>query len=110
MKIESALDIISRGLVEDSSNLDKGFLLLNAFVKYQNSELSKNLDETYKHFLDYVLFVEGLQYPFFYCLNRVLSNSETIGKLCTYIINLQCKYDKRLNAKRSISIITTHKQ
>ena len=40
MKIESALDIISRGLVEDSSNLDKGFLLLNAFVKYQNSELS----------------------------------------------------------------------
>lgn len=105
MKIESALDIISRGLVEDSSNLDKGFLLLNAFVKYQNSKLSKNLDETYKHFLDYVLFVEGLQYPFFYCLNRVLSNSETIGKLCTYIINLQCKYDKRLNAKEAYQLL-----
>lgn len=68
MKIESALDIISRGLVEDSSNLDKGFLLLNAFVEYQNSKLSEGLDETYKHFLDYVLFVEGLQYPFFYLL------------------------------------------
>lgn len=105
MKIESALDIISRGLVEDSSNLDKGFLLLNAFVKYQNSKLSKNLDETYKKFLDYVLFVEGLQYPFFYCLNRVLSNSEAIGKLCTYIINLQCKYDKRLNAKEAYQLL-----
>lgn len=105
MKIESALDIISRGLVEDSSNLDKGFLLLNAFVKYQNSELSEGLDETYENLLDYVLFVEGLQYPFFYCLNRVLSNSETIGKLCTYIINLQCKYDKRLNAKEAYQLL-----
>lgn len=105
MKIESALDIINKGWEENMPSLDKGILLLDAFVKYQASKLSADSEDTYKNLLDYVLFVEGLQYPFFYCLNRVLSNSETIGKLCAYIINLQCQYDKRLNAKEAYQLL-----
>ena len=85
MEIESALDIINKGCKENIPSLDKGILLLDAFVKYPDSKLPQNLDEIYKFFFDYVLFVEGLQYPYFYYLNRILSNPETIGKLLKYI-------------------------
>ena len=84
-------------------SLDKGFLLLDTFVKYPDSKLPQDLDEIYKNFLDYVLFVEGLQFPYFYYLNRILSDSETIGKLLKYIRQYQT--DKRLNTKEAYKLL-----
>ncbi len=103
MEIESALDIINKGCKENIPSLDKGILLLDAFVKYPDSKLPQNLDEIYKFFFDYVLFVEGLQYPYFYYLNRILSNPETIGKLLKYIRQYQT--DKRLNTKEAYKLL-----
>ena len=103
MKIESALDIINKGWEENMPSLDKGFLLLDTFVKYPDSKLPQDLDEIYKNFLDYVLFVEGLQFPYFYYLNRILSDSETIGKLLKYIRQYQT--DKRLNTKEAYKLL-----
>ena len=103
MKIESALDITNKGWEENMPSLDKGFLLLDTFVKYPDSKLPQDLDEIYKNFLDYVLFVEGLQFPYFYYLNRILSDSETIGKLLKYIRQYQT--DKRLNTKEAYKLL-----
>ena len=57
------------------SQLDKCVHLLDDIIKYQNSELPAYLNQLYPSFCNYVIFIEGLQYPFFYKFRFVLGEN-----------------------------------
>ena len=57
------------------SQLDKCVHLLDDIIKYQNSELPAYLNQLYPSFYNYVIFIEGLQYPFFYKFRFVLGEN-----------------------------------
>ena len=60
------------------SQLDKCVHLLDDIIKYQDSELPVSLKQLYPDFCNYVLFLEGLQYPFFYKFRLVIGKNIVI--------------------------------
>lgn len=105
MDAEKITDIIQKGWNDKNSELDKGFLFLDACINYSGTKLPEDLNEIYECFLDYVLFIEGLQYPFFYRLKRSLSDGNVIKRLVKNIAGKNIQTPTRLNAGEAFDFL-----
>ena len=105
MEAEKITDIIQKGWNDKMSELEKGFLFLDACINYSGTKFPEDLNETYECFLDYVLFIEGLQYPFFYRLKRFLSDGNVINRLVKNIARKNIQIPTRLNAGEAFDFL-----
>ena len=78
------------------SQLDKCVHLLDDIIKYQDSELPTSLNQLYPDFCNYALFLEGVQYPFFYKFRHIIGTN--IVKLFSYLLKKTNEFKYRLTS------------
>lgn len=78
------------------SQLDKCVHLLDDIIKYQDSGLPTSLNQLYPDFCNYALFLEGVQYPFFYKFRHIIGTN--IVKLFSFLSKKTNEFKYRLTS------------
>lgn len=71
------------------NRLESGLIFFEKFIKYPDGKLTTELDKSYPIVHDYILFLQGLQIPFYSNLRARLREHDCITRLFEHLLNKQ---------------------
>lgn len=92
------------------ARLEAGLNSFDKFIKYPDGNLPTELSDAYPAAHDYILFLQGIQLPFYYMLSKFVNDSECIRSLFKDLLSRQSLVKNTLTSEEVYDVLFSLKE